>query len=102
MRNLKYVSDSGEFTPNFDAVVILSRFNGARLYEDSTWELHPVKAICFESKEVAEYFVKNFEIGMEYYDEAMPVGTVYHTIDTYRLAKGRDNYADRLVSKDRS
>ncbi len=101
MKKLKYVEEiAGEtipFSPNWNSVVILSKHNGVMLHKDATMVIDPLKALCFSTVDVANYFLSHFKSDMDSYNEAIPKGEVYHLIDCNRLKA--TTYADRLVSR---
>ena len=104
MRNLKYITekDGGvyELVPEWSAVAILSKHNGIKKWENSHFELHPVKAFMFEDIDTCEQFIENFGKIQHRYDEILSEGTMYYVVHDLTKLKASDyNYADGLVSR---
>ena len=105
MKHLKYITESHnetyELIPNWNAVAVLSKHNGIKKYEDSHFEIHPVKAFMFEDINVCEQFIQNFGKIKMRYDEILPENTVYYVVHNLTNLKAQPdyNYADKLVSR---
>jgi hypothetical protein len=104
MRHLKYVMEKAgklyELIPDWNAVAILSKFNGIKKWEDPSWELHPEKAFIFEDIDTCEQFIENFDKIQLRYDEILSEGTVYYVVHDLTILKANGyNYADRLVGR---
>lgn len=105
MKHLKYITETHEgnheLVPNWNAVAILTETNGIKKYEDSHFELHPVKAFMFDNIDTCDDFIKNFDKIEHRYDDILPEDTVYYIVHDLTILKAQPdyNYVDRLLSK---